>query len=523
MENEETCFTTEDLAQLAEHGISLEEAERQLTQLREGITPLCLLGAASLLHGVMEIGPDQMGPYLDLWEEFRRCSDEKICRFVPASGAASRMFRSLYDLLATPGERSIEELDEEQRLFFDNLDRFAFFNALSEVCLRNEWTSAGKLLERGRYDLVTKALLGSNGLGYADKPKGLILFHRAAVGQEPRTAVMEHMAEAALYAKKNNGEVRLHFTVSENHLEAFKQHVERMRPALEEQYGVFFDVQYSTQHSSTDTLSLGADGQPFRTQDGRLLLRPGGHGALLANLACLEEEIIFVKNIDNVAPDFFKGNTIRYKKLLGGVLLALRDKIYGYLRLLDRGRTTKAQLMEMVTFLHDTLSISLPQQELLGDKELADRIFAKLNRPIRVCGVVPNSGEPGGGPYLVQEADGSTSLQILEASQIDLKDERSAEIMRSGRFFNPVDLVLTTKDYQGNHFDLSLFVNERTSFISEKSYDGEPLKALELPGLWNGAMDRWNTLFIAVPADTFSPVKTINDLLRPMHQPPGKR
>lgn len=516
MDETKSIFTTEDLEQLAQHGISQEEAEFQIAYLRDGKSYLNLEGSSSLEYGIMRIKPEEMPYYLDLWDRYRSDSRHKVSKFVPASGAATRMFQYLYELLDA-GEKSKEELSEEQRYFFDHIEEFAFFGELSEICLRNEWSTVAKLLEGGRYDLVAKSLLTASGMNYGNLPKGLIPFHKYP-GKLIRTAATEHLAEGALYTKNRDGVVRVHYTVSPEHIDFFRQYIERTRLRIEDDYGVLIESSFSTQSSSSDTLALNEEGMPFRTEEGKLLFRPGGHGALIDNLAAIESEVIFIKNIDNVTMEHLKSNTILYKKLIGGVLLTVQERIFGYLRLLERGKYSHQQLEEMVDFLRKTLCINLPQIDLLGDKEVAERIHQKLNRPIRVCGMVRNDGEPGGGPYIVREADGSTSLQIVEASQIDKNNERDAAILAASTYFNPVDIVCSPYDYKGQHFCLQDYVNKRTAFVSTKSRNGKILQALERPGLWNGAMDHWNTLFVEVPSDTFTPVKTVTDLLRPEHQ-----
>lgn len=516
MDETGSIFTAKDLERLAEHGISQEEASSQIAYLRDGRSYLQLEGSGSIEYGIMRIKQDEMPYYLDLWDRYRYDPQHRITKFVPASGAATRMFQHLYELLDA-GAKSQEELSEEQRYFFEHIEEFAFFGELSESCLRNEWSTVAKLLEGGRYDLVAKSLLTERGLNYGHLPKGLVPFHKYP-GKYIRTAATEHLAEGALYTKNSNGVVHLHYTVSPEHIDFFRQHLERATPRIEGDYGVIIESSFSTQNCSSDTLALDEEGMPFRTEEGDLLFRPGGHGALIDNLADLESDVIFIKNIDNVTMEHLKSNTILYKKLLGGVLLSVQERIFGYLRQLERGKCSHSQLEEMVDFLHKVLCIQLPQIDLLGDKELAERIQQKLNRPIRVCGMVRNDGEPGGGPYIVREADGSTSLQIVEASQIDKSSERDASILAASSYFNPVDIVCSPYDFKGQHFHLQDYVNKRTAFVATKSQNGKQLQALERPGLWNGAMHHWNTIFVEVPSDTFTPVKTVTDLLRQEHR-----
>ncbi|MBL6452553.1 MAG: DUF4301 family protein, partial [Porphyromonas sp.] len=335
-----------------------------------------------------------------------------------------------------------------------------------------------------------------------------------------RTPIEEHMVEGALYAQDIHGRVRLHFTVSPEHLGGFRSLVDRRIQTYEDLLGCHYEVNYSVQEPSTDTIALDVEqGLPFRRTDGTLLLRPGGHGTLIGNLGRLDASVVFIKNIDNVTPDHLKSNTVLYKKLLGGILLAVRDRIFGYIQQLKRSKVSKTLMEEILTFLDETLCIQIPHADLLSEEELIPKLLAKLNRPIRVCGMVRNEGEPGGGPYLVREPDGTTSLQILESVQVDKNNPDALEMMRQGTHFNPVDLCCYIRDYEGNPFELHNYVNPQTAFISDKSVEGRPLRALEHPGLWNGAMHDWNTIFVEVPSDTFTPVKTVLDLLRPEHQP----
>ena len=315
--------------------------------------------------------------------------------------------------------------------------------------------------------------------------------------------------------------VRLHFTVSPEHRKDFEALVHSLQPVYEDLYGVRYDISFSEQLPSTDTLALTPDGELFRTDTGHLLFRPGGHGALIHNLGKLPTDVVFIKNIDNVVPDPYKGTTIMYKKFLGGVLIALRRQIFSYLTLLEKGKPSHAQIEEILGFLEGQLSITVPEDLDKEDSSTIKWIQGRLNRPIRVCGMVRNQGEPGGGPFIVREHDGSSSLQILESSQIDMEDAGQRTFFEAGGYFNPVDLVCAIRDYKGQPFDLTKFVNPKTAFISHKSLSGRELLALELPGLWNGAMHDWNTAFVEVPLDTFNPVKEVNDLLRTEHQNPA--
>ncbi|MDO4692122.1 MAG: DUF4301 family protein [Porphyromonadaceae bacterium] len=509
----EALFSSADLEQLSQHGISLEEATKQVEDIRSGFPFLHILASASLERGIMRVERDEEARYMQTWEDYLRDPKANVCKMVPASGAASRMFKSLYAFLDS--DKAEPNTPDVQR-FFDHLSSFAFYDRLGEVCLRNSWKSIPKLLGQGEYKTVVSNLLLENGLNYGAMPKGLLQFHAYPKGSS--TAAEEHLVEGALYARDAMGRVRIHFTVSPEHHTAFESHLERARLYYEDKYGVTYQISYSEQMPSTDTLALDAEGNLFRREDGGLLFRPGGHGALINNLGTLDADIVFIKNIDNVVPDHLKGATIMYKKFLGGILIHLRRRIFDYLRVLERGKASHNTLVEIADFLDNTLCISVPEEYMHDDKVLQDWLYGKLNRPVRVCGMVRNQGEPGGGPFIIREADGSSSLQILESTQINMADEHQRTMLQSGGYFNPVDLVCSLRNHHGDRYDLQRYINPKTAFIASKSQGGRELKALERPGLWNGAMHDWNTVFVEVPIETFNPVKEVNDLLRPEHQ-----
>jgi len=381
------------------------------------------------------------------------------------------------------------------------LEDFAFYEDLTKIVAKDTPEAAAWL----------KALLDTSGLNYGNLPKGLLKFHRYAEGA--RTAFEEHLVEAALYAKDGAGVARLHFTVSPEHREAFESLFKAVQQRYEESYGVKYEVSFSEQKKSTDTIAVDLQNEPFRNADGSLLFRPGGHGALLENLNEMQEDIIFIKNIDNITPDKLRGDTIHWKKVLAGCLLQLREQIAIYITLLEKG-CNDIKLKEIAQFLEKEFCITLPP---VTGEEYARTIYARLNRPIRVCGMVKNEGEPGGGPFIARNADGSLSLQIVESAQIDPQDPEAQSLLKAATHFNPVDLVCSFRNYHGGRYSLPDFRDPATGFISQKSKDGRDLKALELPGLWNGAMSNWNTVFVEVPLSTFNPVKTVNDLLREEH------
>ena len=507
-----TMLNAKDLELLSAKGISEEKINEQLACFEKGFPYLEIAASASVEKGIKVIPADAQAAYMDEWDAYLT-KDKRILKFVPASGAASRMFKNLYAFLSA--DYDVPTTDFEKK-FFHDIRKFAFYKALDRKCEENTGKDIPALIALGEYKRVVATLLEKEGLNYGSLPKGLLLFH--TYPDTFRTAMEEHLAEGAMYAKNLAGEVNIHFTVSPEHQALFEQLVAEKVGAYEDKFSVKYDISFSVQKPSTDTIAANPDNTPFRDKAGNLLFRPGGHGALIENLNDVDADVIFIKNIDNVVPDSFKSATIIYKKLIAGVLVSLQKKIFNYLNLIDTGKYTKAQVEEMIHFLQDELCIRRPDIKQLEDGELILYIKNKLNRPIRVCGMVKNVGEPGGGPFLAVNPDGSISPQILESSQIDMNDPQKKALFEQGTHFNPVDLVCAVKNYKGEKFDLPRYVDKNTGFISSKSKDGRELKALELPGLWNGAMSDWVTVFVEVPIETFNPVKTVNDLLRREHQ-----
>ncbi len=504
-------LTQEDRELLAKKGISEEKLAEQLNDFKTGFPYLELDGAAAIDNGIMAIDEEKEKAYSKAWDAYK-LADKTIVKFVPASGAASRMFKNMFEFLGAA--YNAPETDFEKK-FFDRIHDFAFFDDLNAACLKNQGKDIDTLVEEGKYKPVVANLLESAGLNYGQLPKGLLKFHKYEEGA--RTPLEEHLVEGSLYAANKNGDVNVHFTVSPEHRSLFEKLVDEKVSSYAAKFGTEYHVSFSEQKPSTDTVAATMDNEPFRT-DGKLLFRPGGHGALIENLNDLDADIVFVKNIDNVVPDRLKADTVTYKKVIAGVLVTLQKKAFDYLNLLDSGKYTHAQIEEIINFLQHDLCCRNPQISLLEDAELVVYLKNKLNRPMRVAGVVKNVGEAGGGPFRAYNAEGTISLQILESSQIDTDDPVKKEMFENGSHFNPVDLVCAVKDYKGNKFDLVKYVDKSTGFISYKSKNGKELKALELPGLWNGAMSDWNTVFVEVPLSTFNPVKTVNDLLRPQHQ-----
>lgn len=500
-----------DLKQIASRGISEKQVERQLEEIKSGFPFLRIEAAAAAGKGVNVIGEADEKKYAECWKKY---GDEghKVVKFVPASGAASRMFKNMFAFLNADYDAPQTDFEKE---FFANVHRFAFYDALSAKCQENEGKDVDALVAEKNYKAVVANLLEAKGLNYGQLPKGLLLFHRYEDGA--RTPMEEHLAEAALYAS-SHGEANIHFTVSHDHLQLFREKVAEKGAYFEKRYGVHYNISFSEQKPNTDTIAANPDNTPFRYEDGSLLFRPGGHGALIENLNEIDADVIFIKNIDNVVPDRLKAPTVDYKKLIAGVLVSLQKRAFDYLRLLDTGSYTHDQLEEMIRFVQRDLCCRRSDIKELEDADLVIYLRRKLNRPMRVCGVVRNVGEPGGGPFLCYNQDGTVSPQILESSQIDKENAEYVRMFKEGTYFNPVDLVCATKNYKGERFNLPDYVDRTTGFISSKSKNGRPLKALELPGLWNGAMSDWNTVFVEVPIETFNPVKTVNDLLRDQHQ-----
>lgn len=500
-----------DISQLEIKGISPQQIEEQLACFERGFPFLKLKDSASGEKGINIIPENEQQSYIEVWSDYLE-KDKKIIKFVPASGAASRMFKDLFNFLDADYTSPVTEFEQ---IFFSKISSFAFYQTLNQFCIFNENKTIEELIKEGNYKLIIENLLYDKGLNYGQLPKGLILFHSYPNG--PRTAMEEHLVEGALYTCTKSRRVNIHFTVSPEHRDLFEELTESKIPDYTKEFNVEYNIDFSEQKSYTDTIAVDTENKPFR-ENNEIVFRPGGHGALIENLNELRADIVFIKNIDNIVPDSFKNITVQYKELLGGVLVNYQQKIFNYLELIDSGKYTHEQLLEMLYFLQNDLCIKNPETKVLEDAELILYIKSKLNRPIRVCGMVRNTGEPGGGPFLVYNQDGTVSLQILESSQIDLKNNQMKTLFERGTHFNPVDLVCALRNYKGERFDLLKFRDKNTGFISSKSKGGRELKALELPGLWNGAMSDWNTVFVEVPIETFNPVKTVNDLLRPSHQ-----
>jgi len=504
-------LSQQDLKQIAQKGITEEQIKIQLEEFKTGFPFLKIEAAAGIGQGIIRLDEDARKSYVNDWNTYKK-EGHKIVKFVPASGAASRMFKDMFAFLDAPYDVPTTPFEKQ---YFDNIEKFAFYDALNAKCVENCGKDIKTLIGENNYKAVVANMLKKEGLNYGQLPKGMLLFHRYEDGS--RTPMEEHLVEGALYAA-SNGEANVHFTVSHEHIEFFENKVKEKVDGFAKKYDINYNISFSEQKPSTDTVAANPDNTLFRNEDGSMLFRPGGHGALIQNLNDIDADVIFIKNIDNVVPDRIKADTVEYKQVIAGVLIDLQKKAFEYLEVLESGVYNHRKLEEIIRFVQQDLCCRKADIKDLEDAELVIYLRNKLNRPMRVCGVVKNVGEPGGGPFLTYNQDGTVSLQILESSQIDKSNEEYMKMFTEGTHFNPVDLVCAVKDYKGQPFDLPKYVDKTTGFISSKSKNGKELKALELPGLWNGAMSDWNTVFVEVPLSTFNPVKTVNDLLREQHQ-----
>jgi hypothetical protein len=503
-------FSEEDLKAITAKGIDIQEVLRQLKILRQGTKPVRLIRPACARDGIVEIDPDERGKLVPLHEQ--AAEEGRMIKFVPASGVASRMFKNWYSWYQKGRIDSVEPVVK----LLENITKFPFFEDLKEVmALKGE--DAERCIRERKYADILEFILTSRGLNYNWLPKALLKFH--IYSDKTRTALEEHLVEAALYVRDAQNVCRVHFTVSEEHESKFRDYLSQTHGYFEKRFGVKYETVITIQHPSTDTIAVDTGNRPIRDRSGKLMFWPGGHGALLKNLNAINGDILFIKNIDNIVPDRLKDITVLYKKILGGYLVRLQEEIFYHLNLLSSKRVDDELLSRVVHFCQRKLFLNFPEE--FWNDSISNRkkyVFRLLNRPVRVCGMVKNEGEPGGGPFWVKEDD-TQSLQIVEQTQLDLHSEEQKDIWKSSTHFNPVDLVCGVRNYRGEKFDLTDYVNRNAVFISKKSHQEGDLKALELPGLWNGSMAYWNTVFVEVPLETFNPVKTIDDLLRESHLP----
>ncbi len=505
-----------DLQLLEEKGINQATIDEQIKRFEEGFPFIKIEKASTPGDGIKRLSEEELSKFVREYED----RDLRTLKFVPASGAASRMFKDLFSFLEKYSNQEVnyDHLKHESDLaaifdFFKHIEKFAFFQDLKSAMEKDGYHLEESLLKRN-YSLILEYLLDNKGLNYGNLPKGLLKFHRYE--DSTRTPVEEHLVEGANYCKSEGQVVYLHFTVPPAFREDFKKLIQAEVPVYEKMFGVTYNITFSIQDPSTDTIAVDLQNKPFREDDGSLLFRPGGHGSLLYNINQFDHDLIFIKNIDNVAPDWLKKDTFQYKKALAGILLNVQKKIFTYLQLLEQP-VSDEKVSEMIKFVEYELCVVA--DNLNNQEQKVAFLKKKLNRPIRVCGMVKNEGEPGGGPYWAKCPDGSVSLQIIESSQVDMNNDQQKQLFNNATHFNPVDIIAAVKDNRGNKFDLMKYTDPATGFISKKSKSGRELKALEHPGLWNGAMSDWNTIFVEVPVTTFTPVKTVNDLLRQQHQP----
>ncbi len=503
-------LSEKDIQQIKAKGLSVSDVEQQVKNFETGFPYLPIVKPATPGDGIRKINQPEFDRFKQEYAE--ALSENEVMKFVPASGAASRMFRFLFEYLNT----SENEPNEDVRYFIDQLHHFAFYDDLKES-LNRKGLQLEEEINKKMYRVIIERFLNEDGLNYGKLPKGLIKFHNYL--DHGRTAFEEHWVESAGYAKQNSNKTNLHFTISPEHADMFEELINQELDKFQEMLNITIHNEYSFQKPYTDVVAVDPDHNFFRNDDGSLLFRPGGHGALLENLNDLETDLIFIKNIDNVTPDRFKGITYEYKKALAGMLFYYQSIIFEYLEQLELSDIKVKKLIEISEFLEHDLDVIPPADlDKSNRRELIGYLYNKLDRPLRICGMVRNMGDAGGGPLWVENSDGSTSLQIVEKAQINTDDPEQQEILNGSTHFNPVDIVCGVKDYNGRKFDLMQYRDPSTGIISRKSKDGRELKAQELPGLWNGGMADWNTLFVEVPLLTFTPVKTVNDLLKEEHQ-----
>ena len=495
-------ISVQDKEFLAKKGIAEAQVKKQLEQFKAGFPFADIQRAATIDDGIATVADSDKAKYVEIYDKALK-TGKNVVKFIPASGAATRMFKAMFEFKNADIAKQTEMAKNmPYNEFLARLNDFAFAEALKQTNPNNE------------FDIISK-MLDEDGLGYGQKPKGVLLFHNYLSGA--RTAAEEHIIEGLNYANKN-GEINLHFTVSPAHLELFKVAVENTKNEIEKKHNCRINISYSFQKQSTDTLAATMDNEPFRNENGELVFRPGGHGALIENLNDLNADMVFIKNIDNVAQEHLLPTTVLYKKVIAGYALERKNKVDDVLLGLESG--DKSKISEAEEFMREELKTIFPSNyRTMSDEEKEEFICKTLDRPLRVCGMVKNEGEPGGGPFWVKGQDGQVTLQVVESAQIDTNNAEKASIMNGSTHFNPVDLFCCITDRNGVKYDLTKFVDHNAGFISYKSLGGKDLKAMELPGLWNGAMANWLTFFVEVPIATFNPVKTVMDLLRPQHQP----
>ncbi|MEO5787652.1 DUF4301 family protein [Gelidibacter sp.] len=513
-------FTENDIRQIENKGLTLAKVQSQVELFETGVPFVNLSSAATIDNGIVRCSEAEKADYINYFEAKRNTIS--ISKFVPASGAATRMFKTLFKFIEEylPETETINSFINRNKgldlsLFFVGIEKLPFYELVLEQ-LKVFYPDYKSFSDDKQKLLFVKTMLDEDKMNYGFYPKGLLPFHEYK--DHLATAFVEHLFEAALYASTNNIAI-LHFTISERHKNSFDHEFQRVHKIVERKTNTKFHISFSYQKESTDTIAVTPDNDFFREEDGQLMFRPSGHGALLENLSQLDADVIFIKNIDNVVVYKYENEVAEYKKMLAGMLLENQHQVFDYLNLLENEEVSEKDISEIAEFLVNRLYVVFNIEfHKYATKYQIEYLVEKLNRPIRICGMVKNEGEPGGGPFWVKEESGQISLQIVESAQIDHESKAQMEILKNATHFNPVDLVCGIKNYKGEVFDLQKFVDPTTAFITMKTSAGKELKALELPGLWNGSMARWNTIFVEVPLITFNPVKTVADLLKPTHQ-----
>ena len=509
-------FTDQEISEIREHGLTEKQVASQIKLFENGVPNVKLIAAATISKGIFKLSEQEELNYREFYEHKKK--NLEILKFTPASGAASRMFKSVFKFLndydaekETVNDYLERAGSNAMKLFFANYEKFPFYDQIIDQLDEEELAT-----ESSKKYAFIKKMMNADGENFGNLPKGLIPFHY--YGSYSATAFEEHLYEAAAYAERDD-HAKLHFTVSPEHKEAFENEFSDIESSVSTSTNTNFDVSYSFQKPETDTIAVTPDNKMYRKEDGSLLFRPGGHGALIENLNDVDADVIFIKNIDNVLINSKIQDLAKSKRMLAGVLLAKQEQVFKYARLLDEDSITGSELKELLKFLENEFSTRISDEfDSFSKEEKKSYLMNILDRPLRVCGMVKNEGEPGGGPFWVADKEGEVALQIIESAQVNTKDPKQEEIFKNSTHFNPVDIVAGVRNYKGEKYNLLDFVNPDLAFIANKTDGGNEIKALELPGLWNGAMALWNTLFVEVPLETFNPVKTVNDLLKPSHQ-----
>jgi hypothetical protein len=513
-------FSEKDIKQIESKGLTIHKIKTQIELFKTGLPFINLHSAATINNGILQLSNEEKKASIQLFDSKR--NNFSIVKFVPASGAATRMFKSFFSFIEdyNPEEETVNAYINRTKeallaVFFVGLEKLPFYNIVLDKIEKTYPEYHTSSTDKQRYMFV-KTMLDSDKLNYGFYPKGLLPFHQYK--EHIATAFEEHLFEAALYVSTNN-KANLHYTISEKYKDIFDDEFKKIQTIVERKTNTKFEISFSYQKESTDTIAVTESNKPFRLEDGSLHFRPSGHGALLSNLNELDADIIFIKNIDNVVVFKYENEVSEYKKMLAGILINVQTKAFQYLEKLENKHISESEIIEIANFISHKMNVVITSEfEKYATEYQVSYLKDKLNRPIRVCGMVKNEGEPGGGPFWVKDESGQVSLQIVESAQINKKDKIQKDILKDVTHFNPVDLVCGIKDYKGNKFNLEQFVDHKTAFITMKTKTGKDLKALELPGLWNGSMANWNTIFVEVPLITFNPVKTVTDLLKPTHQ-----